>query len=583
MGMNGYPRKLKAFVKGKLPSLVVFYRTILNIRRQIIYLLPVSVRLRKGMNITISERKKLVQKLYKQSEEQPLFSGKRVLCWEPAPYPVHIDIISTVGVALSLRGCHVEQVICDGTPVACIGREIVDNEPFPGWEKRCQNCFRACKNEANSFGLKTVTLEDLVDSDVLTELRRISQTIALSKIHSYTYKGVNVGLYAESSLIRYYKGKMNEFEEHLLRGYLFSALVATEAAANKIDSFQPDAIYMSHAIYTPWGPAYKIALQRGIPVIKMGGGYLPGFTYFRKLVAAYNVHQGVLSDSGWEERRKKPLTSEEKEILDNYLEERYTKSGTDLSISNKPTEDEKAILSRLNIDHSKPIWCVLTNLGWDASLDVAPMAFPTPTEWLVETIKAIIDMPHVQWLIKIHPAEATSNTIQGAQDIIKKYFPDFPSDIKVIPPDTDINTYDIYKVIDGGVTCLGNTSGMEMSILGKPIIDAGESIYAKKGFSYDGLTPAEYLNYLRTVPNLPPLTEEQQESACRLAYSYFIQRQIPLRMFNVKNNRFDSFDWRKVELLLPGRDPVIDMICDRFFNDQDFILDDRTIQEYKGA
>jgi len=224
----------------------------------------------------------------------------------------------------------------------------------------------------------------------------------------------------------------------------------------------------------------------------------------------------------------------------------------------------------------------MTNLGWDASLDVAPMAFQTPNDWLVETIKAIIEVSQVQWLIKIHPAEASSSTVQGAMDVIRQHFPDIPQEIKILPPDTDISTYDIYQVIDGEVTCLGNTSGMEMAMLGKPVIDAGQSIYAQRGFSYDGLVPAEYLKYIKMVPDIPLLSEGQRKDALKLAYSYFIQRQIPLRMFKIADSHFHSFDWGKVESLLPGRDMVMDMICQQFFQGDDFILDDETIRECHG-
>jgi len=567
--------KLMGFTK---KGVLLFKKLYRKVKLWAFSLLRVSYRLQHGLHISVRERSVLARKIQVQKKALPLFSDKRVLCWEPAPFPVHIAISCAVGTALSLRGCRVEQVICDGTPVACIGREIVNSESFLDWTKRCSGCYRACKNEAVSFGLKTIALGDLIDSDKLQELRRVSQETNLSAISSYVYKGINVGLYAASSLTRYYKGKMIEPEESLLREYFFGALLTTETAINKIDSFKPAAIYMSHGIYTSWGPALRIALQRKIPVIKMGGGYIPSCTYFRKIVSGNNAHQGMLSDSGWELRRAKPLTAREKEILDSYVRKRYTQGSGDISVIAAPKGNEEAILEQLQIDRSKPIWCIFANLGWDASLDVAPMAFSTPSEWLVETMKAIIDNSNVQWLVKIHPAEKTTETVQGAEDTIRQNFQQLPPNMKIIPPDTKVNTYDIFTVIDGGVTCLGNTTGLELSMLGKPMIIAGESLYAKRGFSYDGLTRAKYLDFLKRVPDILPLSKEQQDDAYKLAYSYFIQRQIPLRMFNVgSNGRPVSFDWRKVESLLPGRDPVVDMICERFFVGEDFMLPDNIV------
>ncbi|HCJ66670.1 MAG TPA: hypothetical protein DHV62_04915, partial [Elusimicrobia bacterium] len=337
-------------------------------------------------------------------------------------------------------------------------------------------------------------------------------------------------------------------------------------------------IYMSHAIYTHWGPAFRVAMQRKIPVVKMGGGYLPGFTYFRKIIDGSNVHQGLLSDSGWNKRKAQVLTNDENELLDQYIKHRYAQNGcSDLSALEKPKEDENTILKQLGINRSKPIWCIFTNVGWDASIDVSPIAFQSPTEWLVETIKTIINIQDIQWLIKIHPGEITSGTVNGAEDIIKEYFSELPPHVKIISSTAAINTYDVYRIITGGVTCMGNTSGLELTMLGKPMIVAGESIYAKKGFTYDGLSVDKYLDYLKMAPKIQPLSKEQQENARKLAYSHFLQQQIPLRMFKTINGRFSSFDWRKVESLIPSKDQVMDIICERFFKGGDFILNDEII------
>lgn len=568
--------------KDKLSLIVKFYHKMLNIRRRVFYLLPVSIRLQRGMNLTVGDRRKLVQKLYEKKELLPLFSGKRVLCWEPAPYPVHIAISSCIGTALSLRGCIVEHVICDGTPVACIGREIGFNESFSDWTKRCSGCYKGCKNEANSFGIKTVAIGELVNSETLSELRRISQSIDLAKIDTYSYKGVNVGMYAVSSLIRYYQGKVTEFEENLLREYLFGALVITDAAINKIDSFKPDAIYMSHGIYNLWGPALTIAVKRGIPVIRMGGGYRDQFTHFIKIVNTTYSNTGVLSDRGWKKRLERPLSTHEEQILEDYLNNRYKLNSNgfcDVRVVSS-IENEQSIINKLNITNEKSIWCIFAHLNWDNSANVSPMAFRDFDEWMVETVKTIIDVPDVQWLIKIHPAEKFTDTYEGVEKLIMDNFPNLPKYVKVIPADTDINTYSIFNIITGGISCLG-TVGLELAAMGKPVITAADAYYSGKGFTYDGFSPDEYKSYLRKTPEISPfLTPEQKEKARKFAYSYFIQRQIPLRMFKTgSNGRFSSFDWQKIESLLPGRDPVVDMICERFFEGNDFILDDETIRE----
>jgi len=581
---------MKEFIKDKIPFAfnlyLSFYAMTSNALRWFCLLLPLKIRLQMGMEFTLKDKKSIMQKLYRQRKELPLFLGKRVLCWEPAPWPVHIAMISSVGTALSLRGCSVELVVCDGAPVACIGRDISENESLQNWDKRSPGCYKACKDEANSFGLKTVAIGDIIDTDKLSELRRISQKVDLREIASYVYKGVNVGTYAASSLTRYYRGKVIEFEEELLREHLFSALVILEAAAKKIDSFEPDAIYMSHGLYTSWGPAWEIAMKRRIPVVRIGGGYRRQYTYFRKIADLDTVETGVLSDRGWKERNEKALSLHEERILDDYLTSRYEPNFSgfaDVKVETR-VESKHDILSKLQMTDDKPIWCIFTHSIWDDSVSMSKnmsrLAFYDYTEWTEETLRTIIDITDVQWIVRIHPTEKRGDNVEGVENIINDMFPNLPPHIKVIPPEANINTYSIFNIITGGVTCRG-TVGLEIAVTGKPVILAGGAYYSRKGFTYEGLSANEYKDLLRKTSEIPPfLTPEQKGKARKFAYSYYIQRQIPLRMFKTgSNGRFALFDWRKVESLLPDRDPVVDMICERFFVGDDFVLPDEVIRD----
>ena len=175
----------------------IFYRIFNIIKKNFI---PFSVRLKYGGEITLNERIKLINELFKQSEKDLFFTSKRVLIWEPAPYPVHISIGSCIGTSLSLRGCDVEQVICDGTPVACTARSVTNTELFSDWDKKCLYCYKACKHEANSFNIKIFSIGELLSSERIMEFEKLSQTIKLEDINNFEYKGVNIGKYTVSSL-----------------------------------------------------------------------------------------------------------------------------------------------------------------------------------------------------------------------------------------------------------------------------------------------------------------------------------------------------------------------------------------------
>lgn len=512
-----------------------------------------------------------------------MFRGKRVLCWEPAPYPVHIALVASTGAALALRGCDVELVICDGTPVACIGREVNNEETFADWPKRCSGCYAACTGEASLFNMKTEGLGDLVASHDLARLRDIARTVDLAGLPQYVYKDINVGAYTLSAAVRYYQGKVTEYADDLLREFLFAALVTTEAALNKIETFKPDAIYMSHGMYTGWGPALAAAMQRGVPVVKFGGGYKKGCLHFHKIAApTTNFHFGVLSNRGWKTRCDQPLSAWQERLLDDYLESRYLNGSSaffDITAS-VPLGSRQHTLSSLGLSAEKPVWCIFSHVTWDNAVNLTSMAFSDFNQWIVETLKTIVDIPDVQWLLKIHPAEKIFGVVDGVEKTVASHFTELPGHIKIIPPDAHLNLYDLLGVLTGGVTCLG-TVGLELAMMGKPVIVAADAYYSGKGFTCDGLTPVTYRDLLKKAPGMPPsLNAGQKQKARQFAYSYFIQRQIPMTTFRTgSNGLIISFDWRKAESLLPGKDMVVDMVCQRFFDGDDFILPDVAITD----
>ncbi|OVE77665.1 hypothetical protein BVX99_02125 [bacterium F16] len=118
-------------------------------------------------------------------------------------------------------------------------------------------------------------------------------------------------------------------------------------------------------------------------------------------------------------------------------------------------------------------------------------------------------------------------------------------------------------------------------MFGKPVIIAGESAYTNCGLTYDAYTHYSYQKFLDNISEIPLLTEDQKKLTRKLFYSYFIERQIPLVFMNTSDGRFSSFDWNKLGLLIPGEDPVVDMICERFFIGDDFILPADVIDYYE--
>jgi len=214
---------------------------------------------------------------------------------------------------------------------------------------------------------------------------------------------------------------------------------------------------------------------------------------------------------------------------------------------------------------------VLAHVNWDSVADYSPMAYASFDDWMLDTVRTAIATPEVQWLIKIHPAEATSNPENGVERLIERNFPSLPDHVRVVPAQEDISPANLFELIDGGVTVYG-TSGLELALRGKPVILGGEAHYGGKGFTRDGLTPESYRALLRCAPTLGPLTDDQRSLVRRYAYAHFIRRQVPLEIVRDPHSKWWSLQHQRRELLLPGNDPFLDFICDRLVDGRDFTM-----------
>ena len=120
--------------------------------------------------------------------------------------------------------------------------------------------------------------------------------------------------------------------------------------------------------------------------------------------------------------------------------------------------------------------------------------------------------------------------------------------------------------------------GLELALKRKPVILAGNAHYSGKGFTFDAKNKRDYKNLLNNCYRLSSLTKIQQELAYKYAYCYFIQRQIPISAVKDPQTKWWNFDYKKRDLLIPEKDPIINFICNRIIDGKDFIMDERLVK-----
>jgi hypothetical protein len=263
-----------------------------------------------------------------------------------------------------------------------------------------------------------------------------------------------------------------------------------------------------------------------------------------------------------------PLCDDIREELSSFWNNRYKhKRATDLKETIQDYRGDSSFLSSLDLDPAKPTWGVMTHINWDTCGDYYPMIYSTFDEWVVDTIRTASEIKDVNWLIKVHPAEESSNPNTGTQSVIQRNFPVLPPHIKLLPYSFEVNPLDFLNSVNGVVTTFG-TAGMEASYLGKPAILAGRPHYGNRGFTYDANTIDDYRALLRQIPRLGPLSEAKQMLAEKYYALFFIRSHVP---FQVMKNRWD-IDFSRVNQLAPGMNKFMDFLCERLISRGDFVM-----------
>lgn len=521
--------------------------------------------------VTKGYHRYVMGRLYKRTAS-PREHADLQLFWVPGGMPVMLHLEGAIAAALKLRQHKVHAVLCDGVFTACVKREITDQTPVAEWEKSCAACKRDCSDTLSQLGIPHSFIGDHVSASELSHARCESQAIAWGDVETLTHQGVSIGKNVKSAIFRYLKGHDLPGDSSVVQEYAFSGLVSAAAARNAFQKLKPSRVFMSHGVYVDWGPALHNALDLQIPVTAWMASYLPARFYFRHVQDGAHIDFHSMSDDAWRDISAMTLSDGQQEQLSTYLTDRYQRNASFDMKHFKPYVGKPAdAMARYGLDATKPVWGVLAHINWDTVSDYSPMLYDSFNEWMIDTVEVAKATPGVQWLVKVHPAEAWDNPDSGVEVLIRRRFPELPDNIRVLSAEENISPLDFYGLVDGAVTVYG-TAGLELAMHGKPVILAGEAHYGRKGFTRDADSREAYRDMLRSAANIHALSQTQMDLAKKYAYSYFILRQIPITAVASPDSKWWSFQFDKRETLLPGKDPSIDFLCERILDDKDFIM-----------
>ncbi|MEO5579214.1 MAG: hypothetical protein ABIR58_01035, partial [Gemmatimonadaceae bacterium] len=446
------------------------------------------------------------------------------------------------------------------------------------WRDVCATCIGKTSTVLRTMGIPFSYNGDFLTAADRDSLWERAASVTWENLDELSYGNVSIGRNVRSSIARYLQGAALTGHEAIVREYAYSGLVSACAASRALEKFDPFRVVMSHGTYIDWGPALHTAFARGIPVTGWKASYLSWHFYLRHVEDPRRIDFKKLSARTWKEVSSAELTPDQNARLDKFFDDRYHKQ---ISFDMKRPKTYMHDVSELRANYApgtKPVWAILAHINWDSVSDYAPMAYPSFDDWMLDTIAQAIEVTDVQWIIKIHPVEAWDNPASGVQRLIERNFPSLPSHVRVISAEEDVSPANLFEMIDGGVTVYG-TGGLELALMGKPVILAGEAHYGGLGFTNDGHTPAAYRDFLRRAAALSPLTSDQRAAVRKYAYSHFVQRQVPLEIVHDPKSDWWAMQHEKRHLLSPGNDPFIEFICDRLVDGCDFNMSEPLVAQ----
>ena len=426
------------------------------------------------------------------------------------------------------------------------------------------------------LGVRVHRLSALVTDGQRQTAAAVARSVPLAEIPDYRHDGLAIGEHAYAGALRFFASGSLDDEpraEAVFRRYLQAALVTMFATRRLAREQGFTCAVFTHGIYIPWGVMGEVCRQEGVRIANWNVAYRK-----RRFIFSHGdtYHHTLMSEpqAAWETLDLGPAREQ---TLMNYLASRR-EGMFDWIVFHRPAAraEPRELASALGLDPSRPIIGLLTNVSWDAQLHYRANAFPDMLDWMTHTCEYFATRPDLQLLIRVHPAELNGfpPSRQPVLAEIARRLPALAPNITVVPPESRMSTYGLMSLCNA-VIIYGTKMGVELTSVGLQVIVAGEAWVRNKGLTRDASTPEEYFRLLDGLPFEERLDETLLRRARKYAYHFFFRRMIPLNFVQPRAG-YPIFVLKldKIERLLPGATPGLDVICDGILTGTPFIYDE---------
>jgi hypothetical protein len=367
-----------------------------------------------------------------------------------------------------------------------------------------------------------------------------SQEGLMQAIKAFRYRGAYTGLHALATLsssVSDGKILLDKQNHRRLKRMLKRSMHLLDAASDIISTLSPSLILSVEKGFVGTAEIFYAALNAGVDYVQWASCHEPESIMLKRYSwHNFREHPFSISDAGWQRILELPWNDRYREgVMDQFIHGyqegawfRYKSL-----VTNQKQVAKQELVAQVGLDPAKKTAVIYSHILNDANLFYGQDLFSGGyEEWLVETVRAAAENSHVNWVLKLHPSNVYRNAKLGYSGeygeilALKHAFGKVPEFLRVVYPEEKTSPFSFFQITDFGITVRG-TVGLELPCFGVPVLTAGTGRYAGKGFTIDSATVEDYLAKIRTIHEIPALTEEQIRRGQR--YAYFVFRARPAR------------------------------------------------------
>ena len=415
----------------------------------------------------------------------------------------------------------------------------------------------------SSLNIKIICVEDIfktknnLSKKAILVLSKIKKSNNFKRFSRLKYDGFDVGKMIISNFCRIHKVGFinfeNKIQNFLIKQTAKEFIIKYEQVKSNrlwlnskiMFTFEKNLFYYLHF--------FLASIHKGTEVIHWSGSNLDEKTFILRKYNKKNIylHHSSLEKKNWNDIKRKKLTNKDKFLIKKTFNDRYSGKLAPFSVNliecKKLNINKKLKITKKN----KKLNCIIfSHILHDTLYFFGNEIYSSYAHWLLRTTELACKNSKINWYIKFHPSNIYRNEFKKGkskeEDLIRQHIKEIPEHVKFIYPDTKINPLEWMNFADFGITIRG-TAGLEMSVLGKPVITCGANRYEKKGFTLD---PKNKSDYEDKISKLPKFVESREPNFQILAekfyYSIFFKKAFQCDFVSTKLNS-EKFNWNEIK------------------------------------